>query len=98
MNKWLDVDTTGRVRMELEPTSSEFSMYAFEIDMQTADGKRAGTDANISLYIEGDEDEHTFELSRLDSITKAKDLFERGSLDKFVIYGKDIGEVYIFFF
>jgi hypothetical protein len=96
MNKWLDADAAGTVRMELEPSSSEFSMYAFEIDMQTADEKGAGTDANISLYIEGDEDEHTFELNRFNSITKCKDLFERGNLDKFLIYGKDIGEVIYF--
>jgi hypothetical protein len=92
MKKWIEADN-GAVRMELEPTSSEFSIYPYEIGVQTADAMGAGTDAKVSLYVEGDDGKHTFELNRAHSVTRSKELFERANFDKFIVYAKDIGDV-----
>lgn len=81
------------VRAELEPSSSQYSMYKYEIEIQTSNEMGAGTDAKVHMLVIGDEDEQVFELNKTCSITTNSDLFEKGKLDKFLIYDNDIGEV-----
>ena len=59
----------GAIKMDLEPSSSQSSMSKYMIDVKTANEVGAGTDANVKIEIDGDEEE-TFELNKVNSITK----------------------------
>jgi hypothetical protein len=92
MHKWLESDSIKT--LELEPTNVESGMFKYEIDIQTSDSLRSGTDANITLTLYGDEETVSFRLDKSNTFTQNRDLFETGSLDRFIVYIKeDIGEI-----
>ena len=60
----------------------------YRIEVHTADVRGAGTDANVSLMLSGEEGD-TAEMRLTNN--SGKDLFERGNTDEFLVEEKDVG-------
>ena len=66
----------------------ELKPVQYHVKVYTADVKSAGTDANVSIILYGENgDTGKRELKK-----KFKDLFERGNMDDFKIEALDLGK------
>ena len=80
--------------IQLEPASVETSLSRYEVLVKTMDEMGAGTDANVFVTLKGDSGElPTVELNKANTADQKSNIFEQDSLDKFILFLKDIGKV-----
>ncbi len=68
-------------------------LQRYDIEVKTGNDMGAGTDEQIKLAINGTESSVSLELQAKDATTANKDIFEKGQVDSFVIYAKQVGNL-----
>ncbi|KAL3317120.1 Lipoxygenase y domain-containing protein 1 [Cichlidogyrus casuarinus] len=91
IRKWLKKED-GTSEIELEPTKFELleGLTPYEVLIYTSDIQGAGTDANVFMQIYGAG--LNKKTQRLE-LRNRSDNFQKGSVDKFKIYGLDVGAI-----
>ncbi len=84
----MDADKkTNKITLDL--SSSEAGVLRYNVEIKTANDLGAGTDAKVKLSLIGDQTVD-FEMNQKDATTTNKDIFEKGQIDLFAVYGKEI--------
>ncbi|XP_072045883.1 lipoxygenase homology domain-containing protein 1-like [Amphiura filiformis] len=87
-DRWLDKkEDDGAIERELLPVEIE----TYKIFVTTSNDKNSGTDANVHIYIYGENGET--EKIPLKKSKTHRDKFERGNTDEFEIDAKDVGDI-----
>ena len=90
-NRWFATDEDdGAVWRELYPTEidNRQGTIPYQIEVQTADERWAGTDANVFIQIYGEEKKTEQKI-----LNDRSDNFERGQKDQFKLEDVDVGPI-----
>ncbi|XP_077976546.1 lipoxygenase homology domain-containing protein 1-like isoform X1 [Styela clava] len=90
-HRWLASDEDdGRTFVELYPTHTrqQDKLLPYEITVTTGDKLNAGTDANVTLQIYGEDGK-----SEVLKLRNRTDNFERDAVDKFKVEAQDVGPI-----
>nr|CAB3263471.1 lipoxygenase homology domain-containing protein 1-like [Phallusia mammillata] len=90
-HRWLASDEgDGKTEVELYPTQTrqQDKLLPYEITVTTGDVFNAGTDANVTLQLYGEDGK-----SESIKLRNRTDNFERNAVDKFKIESKDVGPI-----
>ena len=95
-NKWFDKkEDDGQIIRELftEGTAKSLFTTSYHVEVKTSDVSRAGTNANVHLYMYGESGESGKMPLRAPIGSSHKDKFERGQTDKFIVETEHIGVI-----
>ena len=80
-------------KLTKEKSTVEKGSDRYEIEVKTADEMGGGTDSNIKLTLIGSEKTIDIDLDKEICISKNKNIFETGNLDKFELVAEPIGRL-----
>ncbi|CAD7701203.1 unnamed protein product, partial [Ostreobium quekettii] len=85
--RWLDKSKDDGKTERTLAASRHFPIAEYDVSVATSDVRGSGTDANVFIEIHGEESA----TRRFVLETPAKNDFERGATDKFVVRGRNVG-------